>query len=292
MNQKSEQVRVLLTGSAGFIGHETGRVLKEEGYIVVPFDLFHDQDLGQPEDLELLQYDAVIHLAAVSSTPWAREKPAEAFWVNVQGTYNLMMDAYRKGVKRVVVASSSRILDLPGRCFDNPYVVTKYLEEQVCKMFIGKMVIQALRYTSVYGPTGFQRTHSLNILNQIVKAAMEGSQVKIFGDGSQKRDFVHVNDVARANVLALQATENMPAEPIPYQSSPVDIGSGQSYSLVEIIKKVGDISDRNLNVLFTGEYPDDYMMLQKANVEQAYHRFGYFPRNTIEGGIKECMQSS
>lgn len=273
---------MLLTGSNGFIGQETAKILKEEGFVVIPFDLFHDQDLGEPEELKILQYDAVIHLAAVSSTPWARKKPEEAFWGNVYGTYNLLMDAHRKGVKRFVVASSSRILDLPGRCFDNPYVVTKYLEEQVCKMFAGKMIVQVLRYTSVYGPTGFQRTHSLNILNQIIKAAMEGTQVKIFGDGSQKRDFVHVNDVARANVLALQ---------VPVQFSPFDIGSGQSYSLVEVIKKVADLTDRNLNVLFTGEYPEDYMMHQKANIEEAYARLGYLPITTIEGGIKQCMQS-
>lgn len=282
MNLKSGPDRVLLTGSNGFIGQETAKILKEEGYVVIPFDLFHDQDLGDPEELKVLQYDAVIHLAAISSTPWARQKPWDSFWCNVYGTYNLLMDAYQKGVKRFVVASSSRILDLPGRCFDNPYVVTKYLEEQVCKMFAGKMIIQALRYTSVYGPTGFQRAHSLNILNQIIKAAMEGTQVKIFGDGSQKRDFVHVNDVAWANVLALQ---------VPVQFSvPFDIGSGQSYSLIEVIKKVGDITDRNLNVLFTGEYPDDYMMHQKANIEEAYARLGYFPRNTIEDGIRQCMQ--
>lgn len=270
--------RVLLTGSEGFIGQETQKELQANDHQIIPFDLKLGLDLRNTEDLKPLDYDAVIHLAAVSSTPWANASPDMAFSVNHYGTYNLLVDCLRKGVKRVVFASSSRVIDLP---LQNAYVVSKKSEEDLVKLFAPEIFTVGLRYTSVYGSTGFERHHSLNVLNQIVKAAMDGTQMDIYGDGSQWRDFVNVNDVARANVLALGS-----ASP-----GAVDIGCGRSFQLSQIIRLVESIIGRKINVNYTGDYPPDYMHRQEGNLYLAGEMFDYQPQVNLEQGIIECVQS-
>jgi len=271
-------MKVLVTGSEGFIGKPTCKLLEENGHEVIPFDLEVGRDLEVPSHFEGLEYDSVIHLAAVSSTPWARDCPRRAFTTNVFGTYILLCDCVMKKAKRFVYASSYRVKDLP---VDNPYVVSKKLEEEVVNIFRTWTDITGLRYTSVYGPEGPLKTHSVNILNQIIESAMRCTEVIIHGDGTQFRDFVYVDDVARANLEALLADK----------TGTFDIGSGSGTSLREAIRAVETLSGKKVNAKYIAKYPSDYMMSQAAESLVTKCNIGFVTQVDLPEGIRRCIAS-
>ncbi|MBI4283995.1 MAG: NAD-dependent epimerase/dehydratase family protein [Chloroflexi bacterium] len=276
---RSKPVRVLVTGSEGFVGKPTIKILEAKGgYKVIPFDFKLGKTLTTPSHLKALEYDAVIHLAAVSSTPWAESNPDAAFSTNIYGTYNLLLDSLDKKVSRFVYASSSRIL---SPTLSNPYIISKLLQEQVTGLFSKELSIVGLRYASIYGPEGFARKHSMNVLNQIIKAALDNTTVRIFGDGSQTRDFVFVDDVAMANVKALEAdTQGI-----------FEIGTGKQTRLLDAVKAVDEITGRKVNVTYGDAYPNDYMHEQRANREATEEGIGFQAQVDLYEGIKRCVQS-
>lgn len=279
---QSAPVRVLLTGSQGFIGRATWDELERQGYEVIDFDLATGKSLTDPSCYHGLEYEAVIHLAAISSTPWAAHDPQKAFDYNVYGTWLLMKDAVAKGVNRFVYASSSRVLD---NMWDNAYVTSKALEEEVAWFFLDHMKVMGLRYTSVYGPEGFHRHWTLNILLQIIKASLEGTEIDIYGDGLQLRNFVHVEDVARANVAAICALSS-PESPSDF----CDVGGNFTVSLKGAIDMVERITGKKINASYTGQYPSDYMMKQEADLGRTYKLIGHQPIKDLYEGISECVR--
>ncbi len=276
---RSKPVRVLVTGSEGFVGKPTVKILEESGfYKVIPFDFKLGNTLTTPGHLKALEYDAVIHLAAVSSTPWAESNPDTAFNTNIYGTYNLLLDSLDKKVRRFVYASSSRIL---SPTLSNPYIISKLLQEKVTDLFAKELSIVGLRYASIYGPEGFKRTHSMNVLNQIIKAALDNTTVNIFGDGSQTRDFVFVDDVAMANMKALETdTDGI-----------FDVGTGNQTRLLDAVKVVEEVTGRKVKVSYGDAYPDDYMHKQRANREATERCLGFQSRVDLYEGIRRCVQS-
>jgi UDP-glucose 4-epimerase len=267
--------RVLLTGSAGFIGKVTAECLTRNGYTVVPFDIMNAdiEDIRNPKYLEPLKYDSVIHLAAVSSTPWARHNPQHAFDVNGLGTWNVFRDAQKKGVQKIIYASTSR---LKQGVTENPYIMSKAMTEAVANEFRRDMVVLGLRFDSVYGPANPLKTHSVNVLNQIIDSAMTGKEVQIFGDGWQERDFIFVEDVAKTLTDSLALTQTQGIR---------EVGSGYGFPLKGVINTVEYITKRKVNVVLTGTYPSDYMMKQKAETP-----FLTCQATPLTEGVLRCMQ--
>ena len=266
-------MKVLLTGSEGFIGKPTTEALINKNHGVVKLDSHLDHDITTVSVIP--KVDGVIHLAAISSTPWANESAKKAFEVNIYGTYNLLLLA--KECKKFVYASSSRIL---YPTLSNSYIVSKILQNDIAELFKDKVTTVGLLYTSVYGKGGENRFKSINILNQIIDAAMTGDEVVIYGDGEQKRDFIFNEDVALANVKALDCE----------RSALFNIGSGQSISLNDAIKIVEYISGKKVKKSYTGKYSEDYMMKQVVNVSSAEMAFGFRAPTSLKVGIEKCLE--
>jgi len=265
--------KVLVTGSEGFIGRATVKALGN-GYEVIPFDAKLGQDITALSPLdEMEQYDSVIHLAAVSSTNWARVNPKGTFTTNVYGTYLLLLKSLERRVKHFVYASSYRVFN-PH--VSNPYIVSKMLEENIVNMFKDKLSTIGLRYTCVYGPEGFNKPHAMNVLNQIIKAALDGTKIDIVGDGSQTRDFVFVEDVAWCNRCALESGVQ----------GVFDVGTGFQTRMNDAIRLVEEITGKKVKVNYTRECPEDYMRWQQAQ----YHDLFRCP-TSLEKGIEECVRS-
>jgi len=270
-------MKVLVTGSEGFIGKATCRLLKERGYEVVPFDLKLGQDITTLSHLRKVeQCDSVIHLAAVSSTNWAIANPKEAFSTNVFGTYLLLSECLRRGIKNFVYASSYRVVDPHA---SNPYIVSKTLEEVVTNMFKNSysFSVIGLRYTCVYGPEGFSKQYAMNILNQIIEASLTGKVIDIVGDGSQTRDFVFVDDVAWCNRQAFESGIQ----------GIYDVGTGHQTKINDVIELVEEITGKEVKVNYTRDYPEDYMRRQQA---QTYLSLFHCP-TPLREGINQCKQS-
>lgn len=231
--------KVLVIGGAGFIGsHVVEELLKTDVGAVTVYDNFCR---GTPDNLEtalrdprarvfplggdilhpdildaaMQGQDAVIHLAAL----WllhCHEYPQSAFEVNIRGTFNVLEACRRHRIRRLVYSSSASVYgDAVTEIMteDHPYNnwtfygATKIAGEHMLKAYHKRYGLQGvgLRYMNVYGPRQDYRGAYIAVMMKILDGVDRNQQPKVFGDGSQAYDFVHVADVARANVCALQS---------------------------------------------------------------------------------------
>jgi len=241
-------MRILVTGGSGFIGTHTVRLLLSEGHFVRILDL--NRPSFAHENLEYLQGDVlsksdcmkatddmdwVLHLAAYS-----RSGPSTAMWqecltTNIIGTINILDASHQFGVKRFVYAGSStyygnltgmqRIGDPPD--FLNFYGISKYTGEEIANQFSRYFQLPTinLRYFNVYGPgQPIDGAYGL-VMGIFAKAYQDKVMVEVHGTGEQRRDFVHVSDVATANLAALQTH---------LTTKTYNVGSGSNTSINEL----------------------------------------------------------
>lgn len=233
--------KVLVTGGAGFIGSHLVRALLEAGNFVRVLDNFssgHIDNLPQDGEvdkgrLEIFEADIrkndqvieavdgveiVFHQAAFVSVPQSMQDPQTCYDVNIQGTLNLLEAARRAGVKRVVIASSCAVYgDRGGTELSqlpipeiaplaplSPYAASKQVTEVYAGLFtrVYGLPIVTLRYFNVYGPRQSPHSDYAAVIPLFIRQFLERKPVTVYGDGNQKRDFVYVGDVVRANLLA------------------------------------------------------------------------------------------
>ena len=223
--------RVLITGGAGFIGSHTARLAHKMGWSVHVLDNLStglkstfqgletegiNVTLGDIRDASLvneimLNCDAVIHLAAQVSVPYSIQHPEENHAVNVGGASVLIDAAIKHGVSRFIIASSAAVYgtadalpldeDEAGH-FNSPYAESKWLnEEQILKAREQGMEAIALRLFNVYGPGQRSDGAYAAVIPKFIELISQGDQPIIFGDGLQTRDFIHVDDVAKALLM-------------------------------------------------------------------------------------------
>jgi len=226
-------MKILVTGGAGFIGSTTVDLLVAEGHRVVVLDDFssgREENLN-PEaevlrlsiaDEQVLQifaewrFDAVMHCAAQIDVRKSVENPVFDAGVNILGSLNLLEACRRTGVSRFVFSSTGgaiygdtdlRPTPVGAECKPiSPYGITKFAVEKYLYYYREVMGLSAfaLRYGNVYGPR--QNPHGeAGVVAIFARRLLEGLPLQINGDGGQTRDYVFVEDVARANVLALGA---------------------------------------------------------------------------------------
>jgi UDP-glucose 4-epimerase len=226
-------MRVLVTGGAGFIGSHVVREALGAGWTVTVLDDFstgYRQNLHVAPDLRVIQGDirdaaavaeglagaeAVFHLAASVGNVRSIEEPRIDSEVNVLGTIQVLEGMRRNGVRRLVFSSSAAIYGEPRRLPideghptepDSPYGVSKLAAEKHCLCY-GRLYgwqVACLRYFNVYGVNQRYDAYG-NVIPIFAHRLLRGEPAIIYGDGEQTRDFVNVEDVARANRQALQS---------------------------------------------------------------------------------------
>ncbi len=228
--------RVLVTGGAGFIGSNLIPLLLEANNSVIVFDnlstgktenlnavrvhpnfKFVKGDIRNSESLSkvLQNIDAVIHLAAVIDVSASVINPISTNEINVTGTLNVLHEAKNNGIKKFVFASSTAVYGdtktLPVKEDTilkpiSPYAASKAAGEAYCSAFANCYSLEtiALRFFNVYGPRNENSPYS-GVITKFLQKAVKNEPLIIEGDGEQTRDFIHVSDIARAIVAALQA---------------------------------------------------------------------------------------
>ena len=237
--------KVLVTGGAGFIGTHLVEALTAEGYDVVVVDLKVGSDIRDASSLAPLFAGAkfVFHLAALPRVPYSLERPQETNDTNVAGTLNVLMAARAAGVSRVVYsASSSAYGDQPTMPLHedmpvnpkSPYALQKYVGELYCRLFaeVYHVPTVSLRYFNVYGPGASAEGAYALVIAKFLKQHSEGSPLTVTGDGTQTRDFTHVRDVVRANILAATSKAVGAGEVI-------NIGAGNNVSVNQVAELIG-----------------------------------------------------
>ncbi len=253
---------VLVTGGAGFIGTHLCRYLHDCGHQVISLDV--NQVGDQPwecvtgdirDDLQLDGIDVIVHLAAQISVPRSIENPDETLSINVDGTSSILSVAEASGVKRILFASSAAVygdsqqIPIPEDAPlipQSPYAVSKIVGEELLKR--SSIETCSFRFFNVYGPNQSAEGGYAAVIPAFKKAISEGVECKIFGDGTQVRDFIHVTDLTRIIGLAIEAKE-LPSE--------LNLASGEATSLLDLIENLKFLHPEMLNPIFQEERAGD-----------------------------------
>jgi nucleoside-diphosphate-sugar epimerase len=188
--------------------------------------------------LELDGIDIIVHLAAQISVPISIEHPDETLSVNVDGTSSIIAAAESSGVKRILFASSAAVYgdseqvpisEEAPLIPQSPYAVSKIIGEELLRR--SEIESCSFRFFNVYGPNQSAEGGYAAVIPAFKKAIAEGKECTIFGDGTQIRDFIHVDDLVRIIGLAI-AAEKLPLE--------LNIASGEATSLLDLIEILGE----------------------------------------------------
>jgi UDP-glucose 4-epimerase len=300
-------MRYLVTGGAGFIGSNTVDELVRRGHDVVVLD---DLSTGKAANLDqvstkirLIQdsitnlealreacrgVDCVIHLAAQTSVPRSVKDPIETNLVNVDGTLNVLVAARDAKVKRVVFACSCAVYGitsvLPIResaslAPISPYGLSKQVGEAYGRVFqeLYGLEFVSLRYFNVFGPRQDPGSPYSGVLSIFNAALLGGTQPTIYGDGEQSRDFVYVENVVEAILLA--------AEGKGAPGLALNIGTGNRYTLNQTLALLERITGRPARAKYAAPREGDIRDSQ-ADISLAQEALGYHPRFGFEEGLK------
>jgi nucleoside-diphosphate-sugar epimerase len=304
-------MRYLVTGGAGFIGSNTIDELVRRGHEVVALD---DLSTGKAANLahvkakiKLIEnsianleavreacrgVDCMIHLAAQTSVPRSVKDPIETNLVNVDGTLNVLVAARDAKVKRVVFACSCAVYgktsDLPIResaalAPISPYGLSKQVGEAYGRVFqeLYGLEFVSLRYFNVFGPRQDPGSAYSGVLSLFNNALLAGTQPVVYGDGEQSRDFVYVENVVEANLLAAES-KNAPGQAI-------NVGTGNRYTLNQTLALLEKISAQPARAKYAAPREGDIRDSQ-ADITLAQETLGYRPRFGFEEGLKRTWE--
>jgi len=297
-------MRVVVTGSAGFIGRHSVRRLIEAKHRVLGIDrnlpAYTGDPFGayKPMAWDITDYagmetafkrfrpDAVLHLAANASLQQSIETPFYDAHHNIFGTLSVLQAAQRSGCKRIVMASTSAVygpkedgfyLETDSVSPQVPYGVSKAAAEMYCAC--SGLSWAALRYGNVYGPG--QKPLGENILIARALAHMLDSEpFQINGDGEQVRDWVYVKDVAEANLKAIESEE----------IGSFNVATGRGTSVNEIVQQLLVITGSSKVITYApakpGELRSVVMLIGAARV-----RLDWEPTISLTEGLKQTIQA-
>lgn len=235
--------------------------------------------------------DAVLHMAALRITACA-EAPREAMEVMCNGTFNVVEAAQAAGVRKIVAASSASIYGLAQQ-FPTPeshhpygnrtwYGAAKMMLEGLLRSFneMHGLPYVALRYFNVYGPRMDTHGKYTEVLIRWMERLEECQRPIIMGDGMQTMDMIHVEDVARANVLAL-ASE--------FSDEVFNVGSGVETSLLGLAQTLARVMGRSAEMEYAPERKVNGVRRRVADITHAESRLGFRARVPLEEGLKELV---
>ena len=277
--------KALVTGGAGFIGTNLIQRLILEGYQVFSLDNYstgsRDNELSSVTyvtgDIELIdqlgsEFDICFHLAAQSRVQPSFEDPEESMRVNVTGTMKVMEWAKKYNVKVIYAGSSSKHHD-PS---DSPYAMTKFLGEEICKLYKKSfnVNVEIARFYNVYGPHEPLDEKFGNVIGIWREKVRLNKPLTIVGNGNQKRDFTHVEDIVNGIVkIAFSDSKH---------SDGWELGSGINYSINElfnIFKKRFNVTSVNID-----DQPGNYRKTLRVN-DDAIKELDWKPQDRLKDYI-------
>ncbi len=304
--------KIIVTGGAGFIGsHLVDRLLQEKNEVIV----IDNYSRGRPENLEqhkdnkqftlindkiehkekideaLLDADALIHFASISSIYRSITESEEINKVNVTGTLNMLDSCIEKDVKRFIFASSSAVYGgnnnhplKEDECLDplTPYAASKISGEAYCNAYYKTYGLDTtiLRFMNVYGPrtTGTYR----RVISKFAEAIINKKPIKIYGDGQQTRDFTYITDTVDAILLVLNSKK--------VKGETLNIGTGIPTTVNQLANLMIKIANKpKQEIQHISELKND-VIHKVADISKIKNKLGFEPKTSIEEGLQNYFE--
>jgi nucleoside-diphosphate-sugar epimerase len=303
---------ILVTGGAGFIGSSLTEAFLKQSHSVRVLDNFstgREENLAFDKSypaLEIIRGDVanlqvcheavkgvefVFHLAALPSVQQSVEDPVASNRINVEGTLHILLAARDARVKRVIYASSCAIYGddpaLPKKEGMaphplSPYALQKHIGEQYCRLFsqLFRLETVSLRYFNVFGPKQDPASLYSAVIPKFIDALVKGDSPIVFGDGEQSRDFIFVEDILQANLLAMSKDH--------LYGEVVNIGSGNGLSLNRLLTLLCEILGTEIKALYQEPRPGD-VRHSLGDIGKANQLLGYTPKVEIRAGLEKTI---
>lgn len=297
--------KVLVTGGCGFIGANLVRMLLDKGLHITVFDNLSKGNKDYIKDLDvafiegdirdtaalgnaLTGINRVVHLAAFGSVVESVDDPQINFEMNVVGTFNVLNQAVRHNIEKLVFSSTGGALigdaippvneqSLPKPI--SPYGAGKLCAEAYCHAYSKSYGINTVctRFANVYGPYS---QHKSGVINQFFKKITQDEPLIIYGDGSSTRDYIHVSDLCNGITRALLNDD--------VKTDVIHLASGRETSLRQL-------ADLMIKVSGKTDHPVEYLDKRTGEVDRNFARYdyakqvlGFEPQYQLEDGLKEA----
>lgn len=290
----------LVTGGAGFIGSHLADRLVDDCAVTVYDDLSTGSRDNVPDDAEFIHADirddqslhdavaaadVVFHEAAQVSVQRSVDDPATSHAVNIDPLLTIL-EAARGTDTRVVFASSAAIYGPPEslpideshqKTPTSPYGLEKLTADHYCRLYHERYGVDAvaLRYFNAYGP-GQQGGDYSGVISIFRDQARAGDDLTVESDGTQTRDFVHVDDIVEANLLAATTDEAA--------GEAFNIGTGDSIEIRELAETIRDVTDSTADIVHVDARPGD-IDHSEADISKARDVLGFEPTYDVEAGL-------
>ena len=299
-----ETQRCLVTGGAGFIGSHLVERLMQDGFQTTVLDdlsagsssYVHEaatlvegdvRDAGLVDDL-VKDTDYVFHLAAYTSAPGSLDEPQICFEINTLGTLNVLQSARRHKVRKIIFPSSSAGYggESPDPCMEDdhleplsPYAVTKLAGEHLLEVYRATYGLEyvAFRFFNVYGPRQNQEGGYAAVVPAFIQAALVGTDLTIYGDGEQTRDFVYVEDVASAMRVAMEKGAGV-----------YNIGCRDAVTINGLARNITDIASSGSELLYAPPRDGD-ILYSLADVTKVKRDLGWAPEWSLARGMQATV---
>lgn len=300
-------MNILVTGGAGYIGSHVVELLLREGYDVVVVDNLSqghraavgagaqlvEVDICAPDGVEStfrkFRFDAVMHLAGESIVQASTRDPGKSFYTNVAGGLNLLEKMARHGVSKMIFSSTASVYGEPKAALIpedhptepvNPYGESKLMFERILCWYARAHGLRyiSLRYFNAAGASaalGEDHRPETHLIPIVLKSALSGEPVPVFGtdyptrDGTCIRDYIHVTDIARAHLAALERLETQ-------TSGVYNLGNGDGFSVREVVNVAGNVTGRDIPMEVRPRRPGDPAVLV-ADASRARVELGWQP---------------
>ena len=290
--------RFLITGGEGFIGRNLRVLLEGMGHDVKTLDITGNPDYSiSVTDTEKVMnidqgFDGIFHLAAVTSPPQFEDDPLQGFQVNANGTLNVLEFAKRRGIGRVVLASSSATYgdstsvstesNVPDR-YSNLYPVTKMVDEYLARYYSVRKEVEciSLRYFNTFGYGENSKGMYSSPVSKFLDAAVMDEPIIVYGDGTQRRDFIYIDDNVRCTWLAFMNGK---------AGESYNVGTGISTDYNTIAAMVKQISGSKSEI---GHVPNpfkSYQMFTQADMTKSERELKFKPEYDLRRAVDKLFQ--
>ena len=281
-------MNIMVTGGAGFVGTNLIKRLLKDGHNVVSLDnystgkkenhqegcVYHECDIRDVIDFNyfMKDVDIVYHLGALARIQPSFINPANTLEVGILGTMNILEYAREQGCKVIFAGSSS----VHSGKLKNPYTFSKVVADDLCLLYKKHFNVDTkiCRFYNVYGPHQLTEGEYCTVVGIFESQYKEGVELTITGDGEQRRDFTHIDDIVEGLILTAQSDN--------FEIDTIELGRGNNYSINELAEMFG------CGHTYISERPGE-ARITLCDISEANKNIGYEPKVNIGDYVKEVI---